>query len=922
MKRVMKLLLLVSLIIATTYAKELKVESSLVTGKLENGFEYTIKENAKPSKKVEMLLYIGAGALEEDDDQNGVAHLLEHMAFKGGKNFPNNSLVSYLESLGLAFGSHVNATTDTSYTLYNLSVPLEKENLQKSFLAFHDWAGGLELKESELEKERAIVIEEARMKSGLWFRNFLKRKDTIYADSKYKDRTVIGDLDIIKNIKIDRVKDFYTKWYRPQLMHLVVVGDIDAKEIVPLIKQSFSHLKNNNNEKVVSREVPIQNKTRVLFIDDDEVVGDSVSLNFFVKKDKVLTQQDLKKNLLVDMALQMFNYENINQLSKQDQKTKKIVAHRNKIASNQEMIIFEAIHDNQNKKDVLDSLVSSIYRSQKYGFSQESFDAIKKAMLGDLEFRHKTTLDSQTYAREIVYAIESGNIFIDEELGYELFKKILNEVTIKDIQKSYSMIVNSDAQLVEFVSQSKDRLSDDDVFLSIKNAKANIKKPRHIKELPKKVLSKDLETKKIILQTYNKEFDYWEFVLENGAKVIYKFNDYQKNSVNFYAHSEGGYSLVDDRLLYSAKNATQIVADSGTKKFTKEEITKINTGKQFALLPFITRYSEGFEGGSSTKDLEELLSWVYILSTDFRVDEVVLENIKRTLIAKIEQEKKTPKVEFYKEYEDFYMNNHPRFKNERVEDIKSINKEDVLRVYADRFADANNFTYFIVGDVEYEKVKTLASKYLANLPTTKRQEIHKDRDIKSIQPPKEFIRFYENQNISTLNLLYEKEEAYTYEESLKLKIFRDILDVKIMEQVRGEKAGIYAVHTRAYISRLPYEKARIEISFTCDPKRRVELLSLVKEIVESLKDEPVSAKYVQSAIKKGQLYMQEDQKTSGFWIQNLISMVVFGDNLADNKKRDSIFAHSTPAQMQKIAQKYLQKEHLIYNELNPKEVQK
>ena len=248
MNTITKILLLVSLLLVNTYAKDLKVESTLITGKLDNGFEYTIKKNAKPVDKAEIRLLVKAGALDEDDDQKGIAHLVEHMAFNGSENFPGNSLITYLESIGVAFGSHLNASTGTTRTLYKLSVPLENDNLDKSLLIFEDWAGGLSFNPKELEKERGVVLEEARSRDNLNFRLYIQSKDTIYEGSKYKDRTPIGDLDIVRNIKIDRVKAFYTRWYRPELMHLVVVGDVDVVKVEALIKKHFAHLKNANDD--------------------------------------------------------------------------------------------------------------------------------------------------------------------------------------------------------------------------------------------------------------------------------------------------------------------------------------------------------------------------------------------------------------------------------------------------------------------------------------------------------------------------------------------------------------------------------------------------------------------------------------------------------------------------------------------------
>ena len=301
--------LLVSVLLFCTllYGKELPLESSIKWGKLNNGMTYSIKKNEKPKGMGEFRLLVKAGSLEEDDDQKGLAHFTEHMAFNGSKHFKKNELIQYLESIGVSFGKRLNASTGYERTLYKLSVPLKNDNLEKSFLVFKDWASNLTFDKEQFDKERGVILEEARSRDNLNFRLFNQIKPLLYTDSKYLDRTPIGDLEIIRNVDVKRAKDFYDKWYRPELMHFTAVGDFDEKQIEKLIVKHFSKLENKNRSKRASRHIPVQKNTRVKFVTDPEVTSNSLSIRYLEKMEPLRSEKDLKKGLVDSAVLTLFN---------------------------------------------------------------------------------------------------------------------------------------------------------------------------------------------------------------------------------------------------------------------------------------------------------------------------------------------------------------------------------------------------------------------------------------------------------------------------------------------------------------------------------------------------------------------------------------------------------------------------------------
>ncbi|NQY53080.1 MAG: insulinase family protein, partial [Campylobacteraceae bacterium] len=330
MKNLIKIILLLSILNFYLQAKNLEKEKTLIEGQLENGFKYTIKKNSKPQNNAEFRLIIKAGSLEEEEDQRGVAHFLEHMAFNGTKNFKGNEVITFLESIGVAFGSHANASTGPERTLYTLSIPIKDDNIDKSIMILSDWANRIELNQKELDKERGIILEEKRSRNSLGYRLYSQVKEEIYKNSKYKDREPIGTEEVIKNVSLKRVKDFYEDWYRPELMHIVAVGDFDVKKIEELIIKNFKGFKNNNHKKLALRTVPLINKTRILFLKDKEVSSSSLALSYFTEYENSFNEKDYKKRVINNIMIILFNRKAKEQILKDNPAALEIYLNTNK----------------------------------------------------------------------------------------------------------------------------------------------------------------------------------------------------------------------------------------------------------------------------------------------------------------------------------------------------------------------------------------------------------------------------------------------------------------------------------------------------------------------------------------------------------------------------------------------------------------
>lgn len=920
-----KILLILVASVCIINAKTLPVESSLATGQLDNGFKYTIKKNKKPQDKVSLRLLVEAGSLEEDEDQLGVAHLVEHMAFNGTKNFKGNDLIKYLESIGVAFGSHLNANTGNTRTLYKLEVPLQNDNLEKTMLIFKDWAGGIDFTQEELDKERGVIVEEARSRNSVRYRMFLKAKDVYFANSKYAKRTPIGDMDIIKNISLERVKAFYDDWYRPELMHFAVVGDVDVKKVEKLIINSFKDLKNKSKRKQASREVPMAKETRTLIVKDKELTSYSVGVSFYAKSYLTKTEDEFRRDLIYTIMSKLFNTKGSEQSLKRNPAAKLISMRLGSLGTNILSVNFGTNFTGTNELKALEELTNLIYSIEKYGFDKKDFQRIVKNMkkVNKQSFKFLENKTSNSYADEIVSLEERGELFIDEKYKIELKDRLLSQITLEEINRAYKDILKSKSRLISYQLAPKAEVSKRRIKKILKTAKNKIKEQVKSKDLPTRIVDvKSLKPAKIVKETYNKKYDFYEFTLANGVKVAYKYNNYNKASVSLTAFSKGGFSIYDDKDLGNAQFALKVIGNSGYDKYNILDFKKIYGDKNIKFNPVLKRYGESFLASSTAKDFEYLLETIYLFSKSYRFDDNIFENTKHLSLSSLKKENKVPGKKFYKELMAYKYEGNKRFQPLKAEDIKNLDKTKMLEIYKDRFSDFNNFMFIVVGDISKDEVKKQITKFLGNLPVKKREENYNFRGIKPISGEHKFVRYFNNQNISDISLSYIKEAPYSVEESLKFAALTDILKTKLREVIREEKSGVYGVRVGGAFIREPYSHTAIDIAFTCDPKRKDELVKYIKKEIEKIKTSLVEEKYINSFIKKRLLMLEESKKKPRFWLAQLKKHYYYNQSLEIIDEYDDILKTISPIIIKETANKYLDTIHIFYTELNPKSLKK
>jgi zinc protease len=852
--------------------QELPKEKSLIEGELENGFKYIIQKNAKPKNRAEFRIVVKVGSLEEDDDQKGIAHFVEHMAFNGSIHFKENELIQYLESIGLGFGSHLNASTGYERTLYKLAIPLEKDNLEKSFLVFEDWAGGLSFDEKEFEKERGVILEEKRQGDTVGLRLYNQYKSMVLGSSKYMDRMTIGDSEIIKNIPLQRVKDFYNDWYRPEFMHFVAVGDFDVKEIEAQIKKHFSPLKNKSNRKRALRKIADNNETRVRCITDKELTSNSFSVQHIDLLTSRRTKQDMREELVESMMLKLFNMKASEQLLKNNPKATSMGLGSSKINSQKGSYSFGVSYRGTDEKLALHELYELIWSFEKHGFSQENLNLIKKEKLSDNEKWYKKLDDrySSSLASSLVsYSLENS-IYVDDREDYKISKALIPDIKLEEINAFFRKILNIKDRAIIFSNTTGNKLSKSEVLDTIEGAKKDAKDFTKVKKIAKNILDKELNATKVISKTFHKKGEFYEFVLENGIKVAFKQTDFSKDSVILKAFSFGGYSLCEVDALDNAQKASGFIAQSGAGDFSVIEVGKILADKQISTSVSISKLTENIFASANSKDIESMFELLYLKLTEPKIDEVVASNRKKQLKYNVEQSTRDPRQNFRKEYTTTFYKNNPRILFDTVEGIEKLNNSKMLEMYKDRFSDMNNFTFVMVGDIEPARVELLISKYLGNLPTKKRDESFNDREQDYLKGEQTFTRAYNNKNITQVGITFHSKINYSKKRAFMLEAMDSILGIRLRELIREEKSAVYGIGVGSRMNRLGRIHSRSSIHFSCEPKRADELVLEILNAVEKLKKEGVTKKELDTYKKKFEVRHETDLRENRYWLSKML----------------------------------------------------
>ena len=903
------------------------VDPKITIGTLDNGLKYYIRENKKPEKRAYLRLVVNAGSILENNDQQGLAHLTEHMAFNGTEHFEKQDLINYLESIGMRFGPDINAYTSFDQTVYMIEVPTDSlEMVKKGFQILDDWSHSLSFDSVEIDKERGVVIEEWRLGRGAQARIRDKQLPLLLKDSRYAERLPIGKKDILENFKHRTLINFYKDWYRPDLMAVVAVGDFDKNYIEKLIKEHFSDIKNPPNER--DREIyPVPDNDSTLFsiVTDPEATSTQVALYFKLPVEPQATVKDYRQSLVEQLYNSMLN-SRLEELSQQpDPPFLYGYSAKGRIVATKEVYMLAAGVKEDGIEKGLETLLREAKRVKEFGFTQTELQRQKDETLRYIEkaYNERNKTESTNLASEYI-----RNFLYDEpipgiEYEYDLQKEFLPGIKLDEINNLGDKWMNkSEVVLVSAPQKEGLVIPDKEQLKSIMNKIKDEKVTAYEdKVLDEPIVEKVPQPSRIVNEKKFEDLGLTEWTLSNGVKVYLKPTDFKNDEILFEGISPGGNSLVPDSEYIPAATSTSIINQSGVGNFDYIALQKKLTGKIVNVSPYIGELSEGISGSASPKDMKSMFELIYSYFTAPRMDSSAFLSFKVKMKSWLDNRNASPEAAFQDTLQNTLSQYNFRREPWTLGKLSKMDLDDSYKIYKNRFADASDFTFIFVGSFKPDSIKPFIETYIGNLPSINRKENWKDLNI---NPPKgvvdkEVVKGIEPK--SRVNLTFTGPFEWNYENDYVFNSMLDVLRIKLREVLREDKSGTYGVGVYGSGDKIPDQEYSITVTWTCAPERVDELIKDAMQQIDSLKQVPAAPIYI-TKVKETQIRTNETNlKENRFWL-NLLQRYLFDDlDLTEINKYPERISELTADKIQDAAKKYFNMNNYVEVVLYPEKTQ-
>ena len=899
-------------------------------GVLDNGMTYYIRHNEEPKERASFYIIQNVGALLEEDNQNGLAHFLEHMAFNGTEHFPGKGIIDFLERHGVAFGENINAYTARNQTVYNLSdVPINQPGIiDTCLLILNDWSNYLLLTDKEIDLERGVIKEEWRTRNSADERIWKASLPYLYPDSKFAKRDIIGDMEVVENCDYNVLRDFYHEWYRTDLQAIAIVGDFDAQKMEKKVIDLFSHIpKVKNAPERPFFEIPDNDKMVYGLVTDPE--ADQTEIQYIIRHRKPVTGPETLKDLKDDYIHTLFNQMMSQRLAELLQKgdppfVRGQISYGDFVRGYEALFVYTLPKPNQESLG-LKTILTELERVKKYGFTQGELDRTRAEILTRWEkfYNQRDKISNETYINDYVDSYLEGDAYLSAETEYMLVRRLLPTITLEDFTSRIQDWITEKNQVLlitgpegeGFVHLSKEAA--DSIFQQVAMEEVE---PYHEEELAESLVSVDLPLADITSARELELEGAVEWKLSNGATVVFSQADFEKDQVQIRAYSPGGSSLYDDDYVPSADMLTYLVNFYGTGEFDATQLQKMLAGKNASLQLTLGYLSEGLNGTSTPKDLETLMQLIYLYFDQPRFDKEAHDAIIARNVAYIENMNKNPEKIMGDSLALIMTDHSPRTRIIDQEFWQDVSIKMVETMYLDRYTDASDYLFFIVGNVEKEKVEPLVQKYIGAIPDLERHEMWIDRKIYEPDGKVEkVIPVAMETPKASVNIMIKNPMPYNAYNRAVLKVIEGILDLRYTETIREDEGGTYSVGVRTGLERWPLEKGSLRIQFDCDPERVSGLKDKIYKELDTLAEDGPSSEDLSKTVENLLKDRQQDREHNSFVTGVLYNYYVYGINYDDPANYEGILNNLTTNDVKKVMSSLYSGANLVDVVFVPKE---
>ena len=905
----------------------LPVDPAVTVGTLPNGLRYYIRENREPRERAELRLVVKAGSVLEDDDQQGLAHFVEHMAFNGTEHFEKQELVDYLEGIGMRFGPDLNAYTSFDETVYMLTVPTDSAELVRTaFQILEDWAHYQSFDPEEIDKERGVVLEEWRLGQGAMARMQKEQLPILFKDSRYAERLPIGKPEILESFEHETLVRFYRDWYRPDLMAVVAVGDFEVAVIEELVRERFAGLENPESPRLrPTYPVPDHEETLFAIASDPEAPNNTVSIYWKQALRPEGTVGAYRQSIVESLYSQMLNTR-LSELTQQaDPPFMFAFTGQGRFIGAKEVYLMVAGVPENGIERGLESLLAEGERVARFGFTDSELEREKKELLRRIEQSYAEREKTNSGA----YVSEYARAFLYEEpipgIAYEfdLFKRFIPEIGLDEVNRLASEWIVERNRVVMVNGPEKEgvKIPTDEELAVVIAAVASAEIAAYedsVADAP--LLAAEPEPAAIVETGTIAEVGITRWKLANGVEVLLKPTDFKDDEILMRAYSPGGTSLVPDEDFVPAMTASTIVSQGGVGAFNFIDLQKVLAGKAVRVSPFIASLSEGLSGNVSPQDVETLFQLTYLFFTAPRRDEEAFQSWRARTLGFLANRSADPMAAFFDTLR-VTMTQHNFRARPPSPDIyeRETDLDRSYEFYRDRFADAGDFTFVFVGAFDPDSLKPLVQTYLGGLPASGRQETWRDTGIR---PPTGVVERTVHRGIepkSQTQIVFSGPFDWTRVNRHHIRSLAEVMRIELREVLREDMGGTYGVGVSASPSKDPREEYKLTISFGAAPDRLEEMTDSVFALIDRLKNQGPAQQDIDKVKEQQRRARETNLRQNSFWLGQIIARVRSGGELRDIPTYDALIDALTAEDVRAAARRYLNVENYVRVSLYPED---
>ena len=863
------------------------VDPAVRIGHLDNGLTYYIRHNEKPENRVEFYIAQKVGSIQEEPRQRGLAHFLEHMAFNGTKNFPGNEkgkgIVDWCESHAIKFGTNLNAYTSVDETVYNISnVPTDNTAvLDSCLLILHDWSNYVLLEDEEIDKERGVIREEWRSRNSGLLRVYTDAQETMYPGSKYADCMPIGNIDVVNNFPYQDLRDYYNLWYHPDLQGISIVGDINVDEMEGKVKALFSEIPKATGKPERIYYPVSDNDAPIIYIGNDKEVS-TPNVQIFFKHDATTNEEKesmayLLQTYMLSMASSMLDerFEEMTQQANPPFNGAGSDYGDYFLSKTKEAFNVTVITKADGIETGLQAALTEIERMKRFGFTASEYERARANYLQRMESAYKERNNTQNanFVNEYVQHFLNNEPIPGIEQEYSIMQQIAPNIPVEAINALVQQQLIPDNNRVVFIAvpeSAVDKCPTKEQVLNMLNGMSQLQVEAYVDNVSDEPLVSDIPATGKIVKEETGMYGSTKLTLNNGVQVYIKKTDFKEDEIRMRAVSPGGTTQFDDKDKLEMEVLDDLGSIGGLGNFSQTELTKQLAGKKVTLSASVTSQRETLGGNSSPKDFETMLQLVYLRFQQPRMDADAFESYKTRMKAQLENAKANPLSTINDTISIAMFGHHPRIVMMQPEMVDQINYQRGLDMFADRFADASDFTFFFVGNIDVDAMKPLIAQYLGALPDKQRKEAAIDRklDILPGTRVKEYAKEMQTPMATTI-MVYSGKESYNLRNNVLMDFLTQALDMVFTDEVREKEGGTYGVNSYGSLNKYPHEEAMMQIVYQTDPTKKEKLNTLIDELVKKMAAEGPSAEQMQKVRDYMVKQYNDNQKENSYWISSL-----------------------------------------------------